>query len=146
MVTFRLHRKGVIFIIIGSILAAVLLFACGYLVAMRRRPPAPVLPVTASVLPAPSTTAPAASAPAPKGDLLAVRVGVFDTEEEAKTMVQQLAVRKLEAAIVPMTTTDDVKLYTVEVGQYDTRAAAAAAASSLAQEYGLHTAVVPAGR
>jgi cell division septation protein DedD len=113
---------------------------------MRRRPPAPVLPVTASAATASSTAAPAASAPVPKADLLAVRVGVFDTEEEAKALVEQLAARKLEAAIVPMTTTDGVKLYTVEVGQYDTRAAAAAAASSLAQEHGLHTAVVPAGR
>jgi cell division septation protein DedD len=145
MVTFRLHRKGVIFIIIGSILAAALLFAGGYLVAMRRRPAAPTLPVTATAPPASSTAAPAASAPASKADLLAVRVGVFDTEEEAKTMVQQLAARKLEASIVPMTTTEGVKLFTVEVGQYDTRAAAAAAASSLAEEHGLHTAVVPAG-
>jgi cell division septation protein DedD len=145
MVTFRLHRKGVIFIIFGSILAAVLLFAGGYLVAMRRRPAAPTLPVTASAPPASSTAVPAASAPAPKTDLLAVRVGVFDTEEDAKAMVQQLAARKLEAVVVPMTTTDGIKLYTVEAGQYDTRAAASAAASSLAEEHGLHTAVVPAG-
>jgi cell division septation protein DedD len=146
MVTFRLHRQGVIFIIIGSILAAVLIFAGGYLVAMRRRPPAPVPTVAATTPPAPSTMAPAASAPAPKVDLLAIRVAMFDSEEEAKTLVQQLAARKLDAAVVPLTTSGGVKLYTVEVGQYANRAAAAEAASSLEKEPGLQPAVVPSGR
>jgi cell division septation protein DedD len=146
MVTFRLHRKGVIFIIIGAILAAVLIFAGGYLVAMRLRPPAPVTTATATAPPAPSAVVTAASAPAPKVDVLAIRVAMFDTEEEAKTLAQQLAARKLDAAVVPLTTSGGVKLYTVEVGQYTSRAAAAAAASSLEREPGLQPAVVPSSR
>ena len=143
MVTFRLHRKGVIFIIVGSILAAVLIFAGGYLFGMRRRPAAPASAATATATPAPAA---ATAPPVPKGELLAVRVGVFDSEEEAKALAQQLAARKLDPAVVPLTTSGGVKLYTVEVGQYTTRAAAAAAAASLAEEQGLQGAVVPAGR
>jgi cell division septation protein DedD len=148
MVTFRLHRKGVIFVIIGSIFAAALIFVGGYLVAMRRRPSVSVLPAITTTAPVASTAAQTASAPvpAPKSEILAVRVGVFDTEEEAKALVQQLAARKLEAAVVPLTTAEGIKLYTVQVGQYTTREAAAAAASSLAEEPGLQPAVVPAGR
>jgi len=145
MVTFRLHRKGVIFVIVGSTFAAALIFVGGYLVAMRRRPSVPVLPATASA-PAISTAAQTASAPAPDSEILAVRVGVFDTEEEAKVLVQKLAARKLVAAVVPLTTAEGIHLYTVQVGQYTTREAAAAAASSLAEEPGLQPAVVPAGR
>jgi cell division septation protein DedD len=146
MVTFRLHRKGVIFVIIGSIFAAASIFAGGYLVALRRRPSVPVLPATATATPAISTVAQTASAPPPKSEILAVRVGVFDTEEEAQALVQRLAARKLETAVVPLTTAEGIKLYTVQVGQYTTREAAAAAASSLAEEPGLQPAVVPAGR
>ena len=35
MITFRLHRKGVILIAIGAVLLGVLLFAAGYLTALR---------------------------------------------------------------------------------------------------------------
>jgi cell division septation protein DedD len=141
MVTFRLHRTAVIFMIVGAVFAAVLIFVAGYFLAMRGRGSGPV-PV--SVPPAAPTKS--APPPPPKPDLLAVRVGVFDSEDEAKVLAQQLAARKLETAIVPITTTGGVKLFTVQVGQYATRAEAAAAASSLAEEPGLQPAVVPAGR
>ncbi|HEV7485313.1 MAG TPA: SPOR domain-containing protein [Thermoanaerobaculia bacterium] len=140
MVTFRLHRTAVIFIIVGLLLAALLIFAGGYVLAMRRRSAAPPVP---SVAPAPVV---ATAPPAPKGEILSVRVGIFDSEDEAKALAQRLAARKLDAAVVPLTTSGGVKLFTVEVGQYTTRAAAAAAASSLAEQEGLQGAVVPAGR
>jgi septal ring-binding cell division protein DamX len=73
-------------------------------------------------------------------------VGIFDSEEEAKALVQQLAARKRDAVVVPFTTSDGVKLFTVEVGKYTTRAAAAAAASSLKDDEGLQGAVVPASK
>jgi cell division septation protein DedD len=143
MVTFRLHRTAVIFIIIGSLLAALLIFAGGYFLAMRRRPDVPVAPPIAAAVPAPAV---ATAPPAPKPDLLAVRVGMFDSEDEAKALAQRLVSRKLDAVVVPMTTSEGVKLFTVEVGQYTTRAAAAAAARSLKDDEGLQGAVVPAGR
>jgi cell division septation protein DedD len=143
MVTFRLHRTAVIFIIIGSLLAALLIFAGGYVLAMRRRPAVAAAPAVGTVAPAPVV---ATAPPAPKGDILSVRVGIFDSEDEAKALTQRLAARKLDAAVVPLTTSGGVKLFTVEVGQYATRAAAAAAASSLAEQEGLQGAVVPAGR
>ena len=74
-----------------------------------------------------------------------MRVAMFDTEAEAKDFVQQLAARKLAGTIVPLTTSAGVTLYTIEVGPYATRAAADAAAKKLADDYGLRTAVVPAG-
>jgi cell division septation protein DedD len=141
MVTFRLHRTAVIFIIIGSLLAAVLIFAGGYFLGMRRRD-VPSAPIAAAAPPPAAATA----APAPKADFLSVRVGMFDSEEEAKALAQRLASRKLDAVVVPMTTSEGVKLFTVEVGQYTTRVAAAAAAASLKDDEGLQGAVVPAGR
>jgi cell division septation protein DedD len=145
MVTFRLHRQGVIFIIIGSILAAVLIFIGGCVFGMRRRPALPSLPATARAGSAPAAVT--ATAPKqPEGELLAVRVGVFDSEEEAKALAQKLSARKLEAAILPLTTTGGVQLYTVQVGHYTTRAAASAAAAALADEHGLKPAVVAAGQ
>jgi len=143
MVTFRLHRTAVIFIIVGSLLAALLIFAGGYVLGMRRRQPAPPVPAVAAPAPAPPV---AAAQPAPKVEMLAVRVGIFDSEDEAKSLAQRLAGRKLDAVVVPLTTSGGVKLFTVEVGQYPTRAAAAAAASSLKDEEGLQGAVVLSGR
>jgi hypothetical protein len=35
MITFRLHRKGVILIALGAVLLGFLLFAAGYLAALR---------------------------------------------------------------------------------------------------------------
>lgn len=146
MVTFRLHRTAVILIVIGVVLAAVLIFGGGYIVGTRRRPSLPVVAVTAATSALAPSTATTVSAAVPNGELLTVRVGVYDSEEEAKTLVQQLTARKLAAVVVPLITTDGVNLYTVQVGQYTTRAEATAAASSLAEEPGLHPAVVPAGR
>src|SRR5947209_14243427 len=136
MVTFRLHRTAVIFIIIGSLLAAVLIFAGGYFLGMRRRD-VPLAPIAAAA----PATAVATAPPAPKPDLLSVRVGMFDSEEDAKALAQRLASQKLDAAVVPMTTAEGVKLFTVEVGQYTTRAAAAAAAKSIKDDEGLQGAV-----
>ncbi|MEA2414996.1 MAG: hypothetical protein QOI58_1653 [Thermoanaerobaculia bacterium] len=142
MVTFRLHRTAVIFIIIGSLLAALLIFAGGYVLGMRRRPVPPAAPAVATAAPPPAV----ATVPAAKGEVLAVRAGIFDSEEEAKALAQRLAARKLDAAVVPLTTSGGVKLFTVEAGQYTTRAAAAAAAASLKDDEGLQGAVVPSGR
>jgi cell division septation protein DedD len=142
MVTLRLHRIAVIFIIVGAVLLAVFIFFGGYLLGGRR--PAPEI---GRLKPAATQSAAATTtAAAPAGEQLAIRVAVFDSESDAKALVQQLAARKLVATILPMSTSSGVTLYAVQVGQYSTRAAAAAAAASLAEEHGLQPAVVPLGR
>jgi len=141
MVTLRLHKTAVIFIVVGAVLLAVLLVGGGYVWGkwQGRDRLKPVPTVTAA---APANTAATATAPS---ENLAVRVAMFDAEGDAKDFVQQLAARKLAGAIVPLATSAGVTLYTVEVGPYTTRVAADAAAKKLADDYGLHTAVVPAG-
>jgi cell division septation protein DedD len=148
MVTFRLHRTAVIFMVIGALLLGVAIFVGGYLLGRSAGvSPAGPLPTLRRNAAAPAGGTPAlqTAAPAPKSEELAIRVATFGTEEEAKAFVQQLAVRKLSATIVPVDTSAGVKLYTVQVGHYATRAAAAAAAKALHDEHGLQAAVVPAG-
>ena len=141
MVTLRLHKTAVIFIVVGAVLLGALLVGVGYILGARRgRPgfsPAPAVPAAGLKPGLPTATAPSENA--------AVRVAMFDNETDAKDFVQQLASRKLAGAIVPIATSSGVTLYTVEVGPYTTRAAADAAAKKLADDYGLNTAVVPAG-
>ena len=145
MVTFRLHRMAVIFMIVGAVLVAALLVGAGYLLGKWRRPAAEVVGRLKPAAPLGAAQKPAAVVPTETTEPLAVRVAMFDTEEEAKGFVQQLAARKLAASILPVNTSAGMTLYTVQVGSYPTRAAADAAAKSLTDEYGLHTAVVPAG-
>jgi len=147
MVTLRLHKIAVIFIVIGALLLAVLLVGTGYLLGGRRAAgavkaaTAPV-PAPAPAAPQPAVQPPPTAAAAPEA--WTIRVGVCDTEDEAKTLVQQLAARKLTASIVPVNTSAGITLYTVEVGQYATRDAAGAAAKTIAADYGLQTAVISA--
>jgi hypothetical protein len=142
MVTLRLHKTAVIFIVVGAVLLAVLLVGGGYLLGRwqgrDRLKPVPTVTAAAPAKPGQTT----ATAPS---ENVAVRVAMFDNEADAKDFVQQLASRKLAGAIVPLATSAGVTLYTVEVGPYATRAAADASAKKLADDYGLHTAVVPAG-
>jgi hypothetical protein len=141
MVTLRLHKIAVIFIVIGAVLLAALLVGTGYLLGGGRVGSSKAAsPIPASSKPAVQA---AATAPAP-GPEAAIRVAVCDTEDEAKEMVQQLAARKLAASVVLINTSAGITLYTVQVGPYPTRDAAASAAKTLAADYGLQTAVVPA--
>jgi cell division septation protein DedD len=146
MVTLRLHKIAVIFIVIGALLLAVLLVGTGYLLGGRRAASAvkaaASVPTPAAAAPQPAVQPPPTAAAAP--EVWTIRVGVCDTEDEAKTLVQQLAARKLTASIVPVNTSAGITLYTVEVGQYATRDAAGAAAKTIAADYGLQTAVISA--
>ena len=145
MVTMRLHKIAVIFIVIGAVLLAALLVGVGYLLGGGLKPAATVVtPAAASPKPVVTASATATTAITAPAQPAAVRVGVYDTEDEAKTLVQQLAARKLAASVVPITTSGGITLYTVEVGPYATREAAGAAAKTLAADHGLQTAVVPA--
>jgi cell division septation protein DedD len=159
MVSFRLHRIGVILLIVGSLFLAVLIFAAGYLAGMKRgavniaKPKVPAIPTIAlPTLPTAAKPAVAASAgpssaastsSASTDESLALRVGAFISEEDAKASVQQLAVYKLQGVIVPVAV-DGGPLYTVQVGHYTSREAAAKAAEKMEKEHGLQAAVVPA--
>lgn len=75
MVTFRLHRKGVVLLLVGAVLVGVLLFAAGYLTALRRSraneavpsqaalPKASVPRLAPPVVAAPKVTAPRIAVP-----------------------------------------------------------------------------------
>ncbi len=171
MVTMRLHRSGVVLVVVFALLIAILIFAAGYLVGMSRgvkialakpavpkiaTPKLPTAKLPTAKLPtaklpalpgakAPvaATTAAAATETAPPPPTLAIRAGVFPVEADAKALVQRLAVSKLEATVLPVVTESGPTLYLVLVGRYASRAEAAAAAAELGRRQGLDTAVVP---
>lgn len=67
MVTFRLHRKGVILIAVGAVLLGALLFAAGYLTALRgsRGIDVPETPKITAAVSAPTVAPPRLSVPRP---------------------------------------------------------------------------------
>jgi cell division septation protein DedD len=161
MVTMRLHRKGVILAIVFALVFAILIFAVGYMTGMSRgmkialkAPAVPKIAVPKVVVPKlPSATATTATATAGQDARpvaggtpavrVAIRVGVFPAEEDAKALVQRLAASKVTATISPMPTDAGPTLYLVLVGRYTSRREAAAAAAELERNEGLDTAVVP---
>jgi cell division septation protein DedD len=152
MVTVQLHRSGVVFVVIGSLLLGGLLFAGGYLAGMRHgsiaAPKAPAIPKPArtATLPAaviaPGSPKSAATKPQAKPEQLAIRVGLFVSKEDATAFAQQLTARKLEAAIASSPTSNGATLYSVNVGHYTSRHEAAAAAQTMKRELGIDGAVV----
>jgi cell division septation protein DedD len=153
MVTFQLHRTGVVLLVIGSLLVGGLLFAGGYLAGMRRSPAARVAmpvapkapPVNAALAGAATPAAtppPAPAAPAPPPEHYAIRAGLFTSNDEATAYLQQLTGRKLTATIASMPTTSGPTLYAVRIGDYPTRRAAATAAETLQREQGINGAII----
>ena len=99
IVTWRLHKKGVILLVAGCVLISLMTFVAGYILGNRRvaRPPAaPAKKVAPKPAPAKATASPA------EPQDLALRVGLFTAEEDAKALVAQLATAKLEATVIPM--------------------------------------------
>jgi len=163
MVTFRLHKLGLLLVIAGAVLLGVLLFAAGYLSASVKAaalpnvtaaavPPLPLPLTKPAAAPAPDTAAPPApatapatppSAPAPPAETFALRVGAFADEQAAKESVKALADRGFAATIVAVAAGGATVLYTVRIGSYPTRAAAAAVADKLSREHGIDAAVIP---
>jgi cell division septation protein DedD len=143
MITFRLHRSGLVLLVICGLIVAVLLFAGGWLAATQyagraaaRPAPAPP-PGRADARPTPPP-----APPPPASEPLALRLGTFLSEEDAKAFVQSLAARKIDAAVIPMAG-GSATVYTVRSGRYATHDAAAAAAASMAKQ-GLDAVIVPA--
>jgi hypothetical protein len=140
MVTFRLHRSGLILLVVCALIVAVLLFAAGWIGGMQHvgagfSPPGP-----AKAGPHVPPPAPPAPPPARAEEPLALRLGAFVTEEEAKAFVQSLAARKIDAAIIPVPS-GSATVYTVLSGHYTTHDAAAAAAASM-EKQGLDAVIV----
>jgi cell division septation protein DedD len=154
MVTLRLHRSAVILMIVLSVVFAILIFVLGWVFASARAPKvaltkpqiaAPKVPQLKAPTPAVTSTVPRGVivADKPPQQMLAVRVGMFTAEEDAKALVQRLAAAKIAASILPMPTDDGPTLYLVLVGRYTNRRDAASAATWLSREQGVDTAVMP---
>jgi cell division septation protein DedD len=143
MVTFQLHRKGVILIVIGCVFLAVLLVAVGYLAGSARArssaKPAAAAPAAAA------KSKPAAAPPAAPAsqESFSLRVGLVTSEEEAKAEVARLAVKKLTATVIPVERNESEIVYEIHVGRYPDRRAAVDAAQLL-RERGIDSAVVAA--
>jgi len=146
MITFRLHRKGVVLLSIGAVLMGTLLFATGYLTAQRRSLPQAALPsVPASEKEKPEKPEKQESAATPhiEDEAFTLRVGAFADEAEAKACVQELAVRGHKASVATVAR-NGIVLHLVLLGSYAGRDAAAEAAAELKRKEGIASAVVPA--
>lgn len=147
MVTFRLHRRGVILLAIFCVVLAVLIYAAGYLTAVYRNQSRPRV-ASAKVQPpalakVPAAPGPAPATPAPK-EPLTLRVAVLTSEEEAAAQVASLTAMGLKPSVVRMPTTSGVTLHNVCVGRFETRSAANAAAGELQRRLGFLPVVIPA--
>ena len=141
MVTFQLHKKGVILIVILCLIVAVLLVAAGY---VWGRQSAAKQAAAVAQKPAPAKPASAAP-PAPAAPVIhyTLRIGIETSEEEAQAKVKELGLKKLAATVVPMETSGGAVLYEIRTGAYPDRAAAAKAATALEENLQMPAAVVP---
>jgi cell division septation protein DedD len=160
MVTIRLHRIGVILIVVGVVLFAILLFAGGFIAGMQRgkrvaltKPAIPKLQLPPAPVPLPAARADGGqqraegSAPPPsaqEGEAFTIRTGAFASEDDAKALVKRLAARKLDATVEPRSTSEGTNFFVVLAGRYTDRKEAATVAEALAKDENLDTAVVPA--
>lgn len=147
MVTFRLHRRGVILLVIFGIVLAALIYVAGYLTAVYVRKPeatpkAPVLAVAPIPKPAPAGAAKPVPPQEPQ-EALTLRVAVLTSEEEAKAEVARLTALGLQPAIVQMPTSSGVMLFNLHHGRFTTRSAASAAAKELLSRLGISSVIVP---
>jgi hypothetical protein len=152
MVTFRLHRSGVILLVVFCVVLVVLVYAAGVLTAGswnagRGFSPPPPVARAPVVAPAPAggglKPRPTLKAAAP-GESLTLRVAVLTSEEDAKAELANLTAMGLKPAVVQMVTTSGVTLHNVVVGHFETRAAANAAAKELQSRLGFLPVVIPA--
>lgn len=152
MVTFRLHRRGVILLAVFCVILAALIFAAGYLTASYRaglRVASPELreklaKKKAAALPPLATRKPLPATRSEPREALTLRVAVFTSEEDAKAQVASLAAQGLKPTILQMPTSAGVTLHNVCVGQFETRSAANAAAKELQRRLGYLPVVIPA--
>ena len=147
MITWRLHRKGVVLVSIGAVLMGFLMFAAGYLTALRRPLPSPAIPPIVAAAPVPKKPEPkkqeSAAQPHIENEAFTLRVGAFADEADAKALVKELTVRGHKPVVAPVAQ-NGILLYMVLIGRYTGRDAAAEAAAELKRKEGIFSAVVPA--
>lgn len=140
MITWRLHRKGVVLVSIGAVLMGFLMFAAGYLTALRR-------PMPPAAAPAPkkerAEKQESKAKPHIEDEAFTLRVGAFADEADAKAFVQELTARG-HRPVVAAVAQNGVVLHMVLIGRYMGRDAAAEAAAELKRKEGIFSAVVPA--
>ena len=140
MITWRLHRKGVVLLSVGAVLMGFLMFSAGYLTALRR-------PIPPAAAPAPNKIKPekqeSAEKPHIEDEAFTLRVGAFADEADAKAFVQELTARGHKPAVAPVAQ-NGVMLHMVLIGRYLGRDAAAEAAAELKRKEGIFSAVIPA--
>lgn len=145
MVTFRLHRSGVILMVVFCVVLAILIYVAGYLTAVyTRRPPAPPPKLVAAAAPKPAPMPAKKAAVTEPKESLTLRLSVMTSEEDAKAELARLAGFGLKPEIVQMPTSSGVTLYNVCTGHYETRSAANAAAKELQSRLGFLPVIVPA--
>lgn len=151
MVTFRLHRKGVVLVSIGAVLMGALLFAAGYLTARRGSAAQGKEKETMEEITAPAPQEKktekqeSAAKPHIEDEAFTLRVGAFAEEADAKAFVQELAAHGHKTVVTPVAQ-QGVVLHMVLLGRYAGRDAAAKAAAELKRKEGIASAVVPAAR
>ena len=144
MITWRLHRKGAILVCIGAVLMGFLMFAAGYLTALRRLAPPPVIPAAAPAQKKDrAEKQESAAKPHIEDEAFTLRVGAFADEADAKAFVQEMTVRGLKPVVAPVAQ-NGIVLHMVLIGRYAGRDAAAAAAAELKRKEGIFSAAVPA--
>ena len=153
MVTFRLHRIGVILIVIGVVLFSILIFAGGYIAGrVEGKKIALKKPELKLPLPAPrgeggqrpgEGQAAKPQEPTAPTETFTIRAGTYATDADAKAVVARLAARKIDATIESRTTSEGTNFFVVFAGKFNNRDEASKVASTLADEERLDTAVVP---
>ncbi len=145
MITWRLHRKGAVLVAIGAVLMGFLMFAAGYLTALRRPIPAPKEKEIAAPAPKKEQTEKQESAEKPhiEDEAFTLRVGAFADEADAKAFVQEMTARGHKPVVAPVAQ-NGVVLHMVLIGRYAGRDEAASAAAELKRKEGILSAVVPA--
>ncbi len=148
MITWRLHRKGAVLVAIGAVLMGFLMFAAGYLTALRRPIPAPKekeeMEIAAPALKKEQTEKQeSAGKPHIEDEAFTLRVGAFADEADAKAFVQEMTARGHKPVVAPVAQ-NGVVLHMVLIGRYAGRDEAASAAAELKRKEGILSAVVPA--
>ena len=148
MVTFRLHRSGVILVVVFGIVLAILIYVAGYLTATYRQKSVAgsPLPVARKEKARATGNGQRAASPLPsvQKESLTLRVAVLTSEEDAKAQVASLSAMGLSPSVIQMPTSSGVTLHNVVVGRFETRAAANAAAKELQSRLGFLPVVIPA--
>ncbi len=145
MVTFRLHRSGVILGVVFGVVLAVLIYAAGVLTAkFWTSAPKPVQRRAGFSPPKATPERRAEARPTLPKESLTLRVAVLTSEEDAKAQIASLTAMGLKPSIIQMPTSSGVTLHNLIVGHFETRAAANAAAKELQSRLGFLPVVIPA--